>query len=925
MRNELLIGYNYDNLFSIDTIEDIDISITKNIYSIEDPSKRLSDYTKTVQIPGSKNNDGIFASLFDVNFHIRDAQQLNPDFNPAKKATCYYTQDQHIQISGYCQLTEIIVLENNKVIYELVIYGQNADLMSRLANLTLNDITGFGTFDYTDTDIKNSWLTPNDGSGGYYPMMDRGKSFTWRNGGPTGGMAVDFNSFKPWWFCYEIFSLIMSNAGLEYSSAFITSSLFKSLIMESDMSKFVIDPATQANNKAEAIRNTNQSESFNAGSLSATFNSDQWIFNTVVQDNLGQYNNANGTITVDYDGYWNLQYRYFYQVDGGGSTGKEVTNLIILKRSGVYSILGSDSVIDSSTYVNGSISLSTYLLAGDEIRMCLGTAKSGGVAVATTGTFLSGLLPLEFVFYPEAQIPYGSTSSVADVLPPMKQTDFIMGLAKMFNLYIDTDVNGTYIIEPRDDYFTDDVIDWTDKLDTSKDFTIKPEGLLTVKEINFNYYKNDDDISKVFYESVGETWGYKRLIFDNDFVKETKKLELPFILEPLQYLSEKEIVLMRTLYNGEGQERSPKPIIAFAGGLLDCKPYRYYDAGLATYTTLTQYAYAGFLDTPLDTVANDLCFDTQDIYFHTTPDGLNLPVNGTLYDKYHYRQWNEIGDRDSKYVECYIKLKPYDITTLDFRKIYWIDKAGYRLLEVSDYLPNGESTTLCKFLKLNLVDALVVSVDTTLGDGTGNGGDNTGGGGDSFYGGGGGGDQMLVKNVINGIWQGGNGNVINSSVGVQVTGNENQVGANCSNILIKGDNNTVYPGNSNVTLINCSGLEIDESNVQYIDNIKVIVGSPTDGYVWTYDSTTNTIRFESPGGGGVSDGDKGDIIVSSAGTVWTLNSAAITGQSLVTADPLDKILISEASDSDNLKKVTIQSILDLAPTGLTQQQVEGLI
>jgi len=86
MRNELLIGYSTDEMFSIDTIEGLDINITKNIYSIEDPSKRLSDFTKTIEVPGSKGNDNIFGSLFDVNFHIRDSQQLNPDFNPAKNS-----------------------------------------------------------------------------------------------------------------------------------------------------------------------------------------------------------------------------------------------------------------------------------------------------------------------------------------------------------------------------------------------------------------------------------------------------------------------------------------------------------------------------------------------------------------------------------------------------------------------------------------------------------------------------------------------------------------------------------------------------------------------------------------------------------------------------------------------------------------------
>ena len=107
MRNELVIGG-----YSIDTIEDLDINITKEVYNIDDPSKRQSDFSKSVDIPGSKANDFVFKSLFDVSFSIRNSDQLNPDFNPSKKATCIYYQDTLQQISGYCQLNEIKILKN---------------------------------------------------------------------------------------------------------------------------------------------------------------------------------------------------------------------------------------------------------------------------------------------------------------------------------------------------------------------------------------------------------------------------------------------------------------------------------------------------------------------------------------------------------------------------------------------------------------------------------------------------------------------------------------------------------------------------------------------------------------------------------------------------------------------------------------------
>jgi hypothetical protein len=58
----------------------------------------------------------------------------------------------------------------------------------------------------------------------------------------------------------------------------------------------------------------------------------------------------------------------------------------------------------------------------------------------------------------------------------------------------------------------------------------------------------------------------------------------------------------------------------------------------------------------------------------------------------------------------------------------------------------------------------------------------------------------------------------------------------------------------------------------------VSVASATDGQVLTYQSSTGLWipTTVSGGGGGISDGDKGDIDVSSGGTVWTIDTSAVT-------------------------------------------------
>lgn len=50
---------------------------------------------------------------------------------------------------------------------------------------------------------------------------------------------------------------------------------------------------------------------------------------------------------------------------------------------------------------------------------------------------------------------------------------------------------------------------------------------------------------------------------------------------------------------------------------------------------------------------------------------------------------------------------------------------------------------------------------------------------------------------------------------------------------------------------------------------------------------------ESLGGGGISDGDKGDIVVSGSGTVWTVESTVISGA--IAATPLNDLAAPDGS------------------------------
>ena len=67
-------------------------------------------------------------------------------------------------------------------------------------------------------------------------------------------------------------------------------------------------------------------------------------------------------------------------------------------------------------------------------------------------------------------------------------------------------------------------------------------------------------------------------------------------------------------------------------------------------------------------------------------------------------------------------------------------------------------------------------------------------------------------------------------------GDGNVIGADAERITITGSNNVVNGGLTDVTLINSDNLEITESNVTYINGVKVFAGNMQDRDIVTKDA-----------------------------------------------------------------------------------------
>ncbi len=148
------------NANKLDLAPDFDMVITRSIADIRNPEQRSSDYTKTLTIPATKNNNKIFGHIFEVGNEMTGSGQYTPDFDPNKKADCFVTADGIEQIRGFIRLTEIIVENNNLIGYNCTIHGETANLFTSIEDAKLADLD-FSEYNHTVnlTNIENSWDT----------------------------------------------------------------------------------------------------------------------------------------------------------------------------------------------------------------------------------------------------------------------------------------------------------------------------------------------------------------------------------------------------------------------------------------------------------------------------------------------------------------------------------------------------------------------------------------------------------------------------------------------------------------------------------------------------------------------------------------------------------------------------------------------
>ena len=794
----------------VDLSEDFDLLITRSIADIKNPEQRSSDWSKTAKIPGTKTNNILFGGIFEVEHTVLGSGQFAPNFNPNKKADVVVLVDGFEQLRGFIRLIQINVLDHDFIEYECSLHGQTADLFTTLGNAKLSELN-FDEYNHTltSTNVTNSWDTSivKNGSSQAFAY---GEGYVYAQMlNKYGSQNTNTNQWRvddhvPCLYAKTIVDKIMSNIGYEYTSdSFFTTSRFKRLIIPYTNFGFSIDESAvqsrlfQAQLGSTATYTLGQTLAFSNDSTGGNF------------DNGGNYNNSTYKYQVPNSG----NYDFFLSLDADLTFAVAISTDYMSAVFGVYvnGILSKTIPIRSQFASNNNWhfelikSVNINCNANDLVEIkFIQLYTSIYTAPALLGNSI--IINSNTYFYNKVSaLNFGYNNTLDFGLffsGDFTQKDLLINFVKMFNLYIEQDINNPKKLRfvPRDDFYNGSAQDWTHKLDYSQSVQIVPMGDLEANPYVFTYKEGEDFYNKEYKQSTTKIYGDRIVRVDNDFVKQEKKIEITFAPTMLLSSGNRYYSIILNGNNDKGQLRC-----LYYGGVKTTQSYEVYNTTPTNVLNFTKYPLTLHID-DTDNMQFDLNFGMSN--YILADKGLQFS-NQNLVNVYWYKTIKEITDKNSKVFKGYFRINPYTWANIQFKDLYFFEGQYWRLNKITDYNPLQEGVYLCEFLLVTYYEPSTTNKK------------NVGVGATDILN-----DRFPFGKPIGftGVTTGGvniGDSGLDSKDNITV-GNDHVSQGRFANTILGGTQVNIPIDFESVTAINCDTYSITESNRVYVENYPVV-------------------------------------------------------------------------------------------------------
>lgn len=731
-------------LFDIlDLYSDIPIKINKSFSEIQDISKRNSDYTIGLSIPGSKKNNRFFENFFNV-----DAVSLY--FNATKRQQVDVLLGDQPLFRGYMKLNKVSVL-NSKIEYDITLYSIVADLFGNIGNNLLRDLNFFDT-DYTFNHIfsfaettrlfyqSNFYQDQVNPYPYFYPIVHNGYNYYSVSGatlpnlsGTTSGATLTDqtrlytstvvgswtgytaaqadgwqpyyinsnnsglrdNQLKPALSIWNLIQLIFKTYGYKVKSDFFNTPWFKSLYLYGYFSS----PDTKFSFTITNI------EQLPLEGVEVIFSADTTNNVSAIVCKLGTgipcYCLDDINVRLHYSDYYNPDYTFDVPIPNATS-GVTISNTTI------------------GLPFNYGQSLNTATAD-------ISTLKFFPKKIGDTVNFVDGNL-VDF-------------STVID--PVIKQIDLLGSIAKKFNLVFipDPEVANQVIIEPFDFYIgTGKVYDWTQKISYDKGFTVEPAINFIESNVVLTDLDDGDEGNRIFKLQNNRIYGVQNFYGPTDFKTTEKKIETIFSPELIRKWDSNIGLPLGINYSASSQQDTDNQVRWLYKGVKSKPKLMFWSSGFNPFIDRVNEVYKynqGFSSYQIYMQPSNAtgstsvsAYDVIPTISHTMPmgipddqkinnDSLSILFNSELptnigvqtyntyteqdtFNIFYNNRFTNIYDPNTRFVSGYFDLKYSDILNLKPQDVIKLQEQYFIVNKIQDFNLTNRELTKVELLQFNV-------------------------------------------------------------------------------------------------------------------------------------------------------------------------------------------------------------------------------
>jgi len=669
----------------------------------------VGNYSQEFRVPASKTNTDFFGAIFNVNF--------DGWFDFRKKVDAVLTVNTIPIASGHIQVKKLYWQSGKLFEFEVVFFGEVPNLARLLNEKKLKDIESIvaGDLDYdllhanvetppnehTILTLCDKWnLTANNPEGQPIYWQDQ----PWYE--PSKPLYV--GHLTPAVKAKYLFDQIMHDAGLQYSSDYLAN------ILDHIYVPFVNGQYLSGENGMNNITSSVGLAS-NVNNITATASNNTISLYTNYTEYEDQGNNwSSGIYTVPYS----AEYTFRVWINGQATRNNTNTDLSNTILTVFFELNGSGAIaLEQINFISQTGTPTSTTIAADFLRTL--TLQEGDVmrikcslSPIPIGTGAEASIDIDF--YGNANVDYSGTGvelvSVSTQLygnqpvymefnaPDMKQIDFITSIQKMFNLVFvaDKTLPNTLKIEPMVEYIASgNTLDWSQKLDLSKDIMYSPTTDLQKAKFSFTYASDSDFFNSVYTDN-GRTYGRYEVTENdfeviNEFATGEEKVELAFASTPSAPVENTDVVVPRFI-NAEGQFVQPKPRILYYFADFFVNMYDEVSDSVVQTAVKCLNNYSTMNASVSD---SDLNF-APEIPPHTI---IANPYNN-LYNRWWRNYYRELFDGQARILEGMFALTLNDIFSFQFSDKIWIIDSWWRVLEIQGYVVGEQDMTKVKLIRV---------------------------------------------------------------------------------------------------------------------------------------------------------------------------------------------------------------------------------